>query len=644
MVSMGTTVVGAKRPNLVLRILDKVELGGVEAVGIMVAIMMVLTTADVFLRYVFNSPIKGNYELQTLMMVAVVFFGLAWAQSKRGHIRMDVFSSRFSPTIQDFLNLLGDVIFLMIAGIITWQMAINGWQAFLSGDYLYGLIKFPVWPAKLAMVLGSGLVSLQLISGIILNPLWRYQKGISRFKYFLLIAGVVFFFFVLVVLSLYLNTLDLSNPTIGWITIGIFLILLMIGTPVAPSLALMGIYGMWQMLSWGAAMGTAVTAPYEASSNYTMTTLPMFIILGSFADLAGFGKYGFELARVWLDRVRGGIIYATIAGATAFAASCGSSIASLSVLTKVAYPPMIKQGVRKDMAIGVITVSSLLAPMIPPSGLFIVYGMLTQASIGQLLMAGIIPGLIGAIMIAISVYLRCKFDPKIIYGTTLTKSTWKERFVAVPRAWGIIFIALVIIGGIYSGVFTPTEAGAVGAFAACIAMLVITKWKLPFVHQSLKDCGEISANVLFILVGGMTFGYMVSVTQLPDFLSTWVTSLTLPSIVILICIMVMYLILGCFVDTLSTMIITLPIVLPIITGMGFSPIWFGVLMVQNAELGAVTPPFGLNLFVMRGLLPDTSLGEIIKAASFFILPLLVTMAIYIAFPQVCLWLPNMMVK
>ncbi|MDD5703292.1 MAG: TRAP transporter large permease, partial [Dehalococcoidales bacterium] len=335
-------------------------------------------------------------------------------------------------------------------------------------------------------------------------------------------------------------------------------------------------------------------------------------------------------------------VYATIIGATAFAASCGSSIASLAVLAKVALPEMQKQGVKKEMGIGVISVASTLAVMIPPSGLFIVYGMLTQTSVGQLLIAGIIPGLMGAFMISIMVYIRYKLDPKLVLGNIQTHFTWKERFIAVPRAWGILFIAVVVMGGIYTGIFTPTEAGAVGAFAAFIAMLTVTRGHASFIHHALKECGETSANVLFILVGGMTFGYMISVTQLPDMLSTWVTGLSLPPIMIIICIMIMYFILGCFMDTLSTMIITLPIVFPIVTGLGFSPIWFGVLMVQNSEIGLVTPPFGLNLFVLKGLIPDASMGQIIKSVLWFVIPLMSTMAIYIAFPQVALWLPGMM--
>jgi C4-dicarboxylate transporter DctM subunit len=268
--------------------------------------------------------------------------------------------------------------------------------------------------------------------------------------------------------------------------------------------------------------------------------------------------------------------------------------------------------------------------------------MLTGQSVGKLLIAGIIPGLIGAAMITIMIYLRCKFYPDIISTASITHTPWKERFSAIPRAWGLVFIAVVVIGGLYIGVFTPTEAGAIGAFVAFVATLATRRAKWRDLTYALLDSGGISGTVLFILVGGMMFGHMLTVTRLPAMLSEWVVGLNVAPIVILVAIMVMYLILGCFVDTLSTMIITLPIIFPIVIKLGFDPLWFGVLMVQSAEIGSVTPPFGMNLFVLRRMLPDSTLGEIFRSVGWFLLPMVATMAIYIAFPQVALWLPSMM--
>jgi tripartite ATP-independent transporter DctM subunit len=208
----------------------------------------------------------------------------------------------------------------------------------------------------------------------------------------------------------------------------------------------------------------------------------------------------------------------------------------------------------------------------------------------------------------------------------------------------LVLIAAVIIGGLYSGFFTPTEAGAIGAFVGFLTVLITRRagWKQIF--NSLVESGTVSSMVLFILVGGIMFGNMMALTRLPVMLSEWITGLSIPPIAILVCIIIMYLLLGCFMDTVSTMIITLPIIFPIIVNLGFSPIWFGVLMVQNVELGCVTPPFGMNLFVLRGILKNTTLQEIFRGVAWFIVPMVITMAIYIAFPQIILWLPGMMAK
>jgi tripartite ATP-independent transporter DctM subunit len=350
------------------------------------------------------------------------------------------------------------------------------------------------------------------------------------------------------------------------------------------------------------------------------------------------------MGKKWLEGINGGMVQATVVGAAAFAAATGSSIASCAVLSKVALPEMLKHGVKKGMAIGVIASASTLAVMIPPSGQFVVYGMLTGTSVGKLLIAGVIPGLIGAAVMMTTIYIRCKLDPSQTGGIPRVRTPWKERWASVPRAWGIILMAVIIVGGLYTGVFTPTEAGSIGAFFAFVAMFATRRAKWKDLIKSLLESGGISATTLFILVGGIMFGNMLTITRLPAALSEWIVSLNVSPMLILICIIITYIILGCFLDTLSTMIITLPIIFPIIVDLGFSPIWFGVLMVQNAEIGTVTPPFGMNLFVLKSMLDDTNLGEIFRAVGWFIAPLVITMAIYIAFPQVALWLPNMMAR
>jgi len=620
----------------------KIEKSGAVISAAFILIMMVMTTIDTSLRFI-SKPITGVYELETMMMVVIVYFGLSFIQSQRGHIRMDLLSSKLSESNQLLLNFLSDVIFLCIAVLITWKMGDAAWKAWLTNDYYEGVVRFAMWPAKGAIALGTGLVSIRLISDIIRNPLWFSKTGSGAARAVRILFAVVFIAALAGVAVALINA-DLKPHVAGYYMLVIFLVFLFIGVPIASGMTLIGIFGFWVLANSKVAMGTASTVPFSAAANYTMTVLPLFIIMGIFAGLAGFAEKGFDMARRWTEGIKGGIIHATVIGSAFFAAATGSGAASCAVLTKLTLPEMLRNGVRKDVGIGVISSAASLAVMIPPSTTFVIYAMLTGNSVGKLLIAGIIPGIIGAAMIMLIVWIRCMLNPDIVKATSVEKSTWKQRFAAIPQAWGLALVIVVIIGGILSGTFTPTEAGAIGAFVTFVAVLILRKGKDKYkeIGSGLADSAGIAAKILFILVGGMLFGQMISVTRLPNMLTEWVVGLEVAPIMIILAIMLVYFILGMFVDALTSMIITLPIIYPIVIGLGYDPLWYGVLMVQNIEIACVTPPYGMNLFIIKGMLPDTSMGTIIRGSVPFLIPLLLTMAVYIAFPQVVLWLPSLM--
>ena len=625
-----------------MSLLERFEKGGILFSAFCILVMMILTSIDTFFRDVLNSPIAGVYELHSMLMVAVLYLGLAYAQSKRSHIRMDVLATRLGPANQLLLQLIGDVIFLIIAALITWRMGIEAWNAWITHDFLYGMVRFPLWPAKLAITLGTALVCIRLITDIVRNPLWFARSVITQSHRYINIAIFITTIILFTAVFFIMLNLNLSTLTIGWTIIGLFFVLLFLGLPVAASMCIVGILGIWLLSGSGSALNIAGTMPFSSAAEYTMTVMPLFIVMGTFASLAGFAEKGYELAKRWLITIKGGIVYASIVASVIFAAATGSGAASCVVLTKLTLPEMLKHGVKKGMAIGVIASASTLAIMIPPSTSFVIYAMLTGNSVGKLLISGIIPGLIGAALIAVTVYLRCKFDPKQVQPLSSVQISWKERFSAFPRAWGIALIMFIIIGGIFTGIFTPTEAGAVGAFVAFVSVLALRKGGWKAISGILTESASITSVILFILVGGMIFGTMISITRMPVLISEWVVGLEVQPLIIIIGIMIIYFILGCFMDSLSIMIITLPIIYPVVINLGFDPIWFGVLQVQNLEISTVTPPYGMNLFIMKGILPGTSMGEIIRGSMWFIVPMIISMAIYIAFPQVTTWLPNLM--
>jgi C4-dicarboxylate transporter, DctM subunit len=626
------------------KLLSRIESAGVVLSAVFIVITMLLTTLDVVLRYVFRHPIPGVYELESMFLVAIAYLGLSYIQSKRSHIAMDALYVKVSGPGKLILQLINDSIFLAIGVLFTWRMGASTLYAFQIGDtYPGSIINFPIGPIYLVITIGIGLTCLRLIENLINNPLWQKHPGFSRIWSIAGIIIILVLFAVIVAAIMVSQSVSFSPVAVGCIALVLFFILLLAGTPVAVSMAMIGIFGFWMLMGTKSALNMAGTVPFSSADHYDMTVLPLFIIMGSFGSLAGFAKAAFDTARQWLGKIPGGIVQATVVGATAFAAANGSSIASCAVLARVTIPEMLKQGVNKGMAVGAVASAATLAIMIPPSGQFVVYGMITGTSIGKLLIAGIIPGLIGAAIIMITVAIRVKMDPSLVPPNS-DHFSWKERFTSIPQAWGILVIAIVVMGGIYTGIATPTEAGSIGAFVAFVTLLITKKGKWSQIKGALFEAGGISSSVLFILIGGMTFGYMISVSQLPQLLANWVVGLTIPPMIILIAIIIVYIILGFFVDTLSTMIITLPIVYPIILGLGFDPIWFGVLMVQNAEIGAITPPFGMNLFVLKSSLENYTLAEIFRGVGWFIAPLVVTMAVYIAFPQLSLWLPGLMVR
>jgi C4-dicarboxylate transporter, DctM subunit len=627
--------------SILTRILSQTERAGAVISGALILIMMVMTTLDVFLRYVLNSPISGNYESQPILLIGVVYLAAASIQAKRSHISLDLITSHLSKRNQFAFLLFSDIIFLAFSAIICWQFALASWTAWVSNDIFWGIVKIPLWPPYLIITVGTGLLSVRLIEGLISNPLWRKGSGISFSARYIRIAITILVVGLITAGMLVSLSAGLQPLTVGFISIGLFVVLLFLGVPVSACMGLVAIIGFWMLKGSSSALGLAANIPFSSVGQYTLTVMPLFILMGSFAALASFAEEGFNLARKWLEVIPGGIIHATVVGATAFAASTGSAAASCAVLAKVAIPEMLKQGVRKGMAIGVVASASTLAMMIPPSTAFVIYAMLTGNSVGKLLIAGIIPGLIAAATIMITVAVRCKLDP-LQSSYSAFRTPWKERLMSIPRAWGLLFIALVIVGGLYTGIFTPTEAGSIGAFAGLLAVFIMRKAKYSSISQLLFECGGLTSQIMFILLGGMMFSSLMSITRLPAMLSTWILSIDVAPILVIVIIMVMYVLLGCCLDDLSIMVATLPIIYPIVIQLGFNPIWFGVLMVMQIEIGVVTPPYGMSLFVLRGILPNTSMGEIYRGVMWFVVPMLLSLLIYLIFPQVATWLPSMM--
>jgi len=380
--------------------------------------------------------------------------------------------------------------------------------------------------------------------------------------------------------------------------------------------------------------------PHGIVAHYSLSVIPLFIIMGYYAYYAGLTDDMFFTARQWIGHFPGGLAIATVFGCAGFAACTGASTASAAIMGRVAIPEMKKYGYHPRLAAGVVAASGTLASLIPPSVILVIYGIITEQSIGALLIAGFIPGIISAIIYAAMIYTRVKIHPEL--GTPQPGVSLKAKLYSPKGTWGVLVLIVLIIGGIYSGVFTPTEAGGAGAFGAFLMALSMRRLTKERLKESLLETGRTTIMIFAIIVGVLIFVRFLALTGLPDTFTQFVLDLPIPSSLILILILCIYIFLGMFLDAIGMMMLTLPMVFPAVTGLGYDPIWFGIIVVKMCEICLITPPVGLNCYIVRSVAPDIPLEEIFRGILPFIAMDVLTVALFIVFPQIVTFLPSRM--
>ena len=611
--------------------------------AVIIMAMMLFTVTDVFLRYVFRKPLIWNYDLQSVLIVCVIFLGIAYVQFQRRHIQIDIVTARLSKNNQLWFQVVNNLVFLCFTALIAWQMSLQTLGAIRLNDYLEGIVRIPLWPAKASITLGSGFLSIAVVINIFndFRSLLRSRKTEgSQKSWYLKLAAAIIVLAVIVSGTLILRDIAPEPTTVGWIALVLLLVLLLLGTPIAAVTGLGSIWGVFILSGMKPALGMASTNPFNLALSSIMTCVPMFIAMGIFAGLAGFASNAYEAGRRWLQSIPGGLVHATIFGSAMFAAASGVSSASCATFAKLVLPEMRKLGVKDWLAIGSVACSATLAIMIPPSLMLVTYALLTQQSVGKLLIAGFVPGIIQAVSYMIMVYVMCRLNSSLIpKGPNFS---WKERLSSIKYAWGILFIVIVVMGGIYTGIFTPIEAAAIGTFVAFLAVVISQKFKFNKINAGLLDTVSLTSSIIFIIIGGMMFGTFLAQSRLPTMLTEAISNAHLSALGVMIAVMVFYLIIGSFMDSLSVLIITIPIVYPLVTSLGWDPIWFGIMITLNIEVSLVSPPYGLNLFILQATVPNLKLNVLYKGVMPFIINDIARMALFIAFPQIILWLPNLM--
>jgi len=410
--------------------------------------------------------------------------------------------------------------------------------------------------------------------------------------------------------------------------------------PLAVSMTIAGFVGLALMRGWPAAMASTSQVVFETGFHYVLSVIPLFVLMGNFVARAGLARELFTAANAFVGHRRGGLAMASIIASGGFGSICGSSIATAATMSRVAYPQMKAHGYKDTLATGSIASGGTLGILIPPSTILVVYGIITETDIGKLFVAGILPGLVAIICLCLAVVFITWRDPEA--GPPAQRFSWSERLRAIRGIWGVGVLFLLVIGGIYGGVFTATEGAGVGAAGAFMFALLRRALTPRVLLDVLVESARTTAMLFAILIAAMVFTNFINFTSMPGDLKDFILEVSPSPIMVVVVMMGIYLALGMVMEELAIVLLTIPVFFPIIVGLGFDPVWFGILIVTIVEIGLISPPVGLNLFVLNSLLPDVRLGTIYRGIWPFVLADIVRLGILIAVPAIALWLPGMM--
>lgn len=429
---------------------------------------------------------------------------------------------------------------------------------------------------------------------------------------------------------------------IGIVGIGAVLGLIALRVPIGIALALVAFTGLWAVTNLRAAVGLVRAIPYEFIATWAFSAVPMFLLMGYVASHSGLTNGLFNAMRILLHRLPGGLASASVGASALFAAASGSSVATSAAMSRIAVPEMLKSGYDKSLATGTVAAAGTLGSLIPPSILMVLYGVFTQTSIGKLFVAGFLPGLLSAAIYMAMITLRARFQPGIA-PLSKERHSREELVAALKEIWPLPTLVVGVLGGIFLGIMTPTEAGAVGAFLACAIALVKRRLTVPLMTSALRDTARSTSVIFIIAMGASMFTSFMGLTGVPRALAEVMLAVGDDPVAIVLMVALIYIVLGMFIDSIGLMLLTLPIIMPVLDGAGIDMIWFGVIVVKLLEIGLITPPIGLNVYVIKSSLGRlVELPTIFRGVTWFIAMDMVTLGLLVAFPAIVLWLPGLM--
>ena len=420
----------------------------------------------------------------------------------------------------------------------------------------------------------------------------------------------------------------------------VLFVLLLLQIPIAFGMAIVGTFGFAYYVGMGPALSSIGNTATDMVMVYDFSVLPLFVLMGNFVARSGISYDLYEASNRWLGHRRGGLAMATIVACGGFSAVCGSSLATAATMAKVAMPPMRRFGYADSLASGSIAAGGTLGILIPPSIALVFYGIMTETDIGHLFAAGIIPGILGIVLYAGAVAVVTQINPEL--GPPAEPAPWAERFRALRGVWGMLVLFTIVMGGIYAGFFTPTEAAGIGATGAFVIALARGKLTTRATIEILAESGRTTASLMTLLIGSLLFANFINVSRLPNVLADWFVTVDIPPLAVVVICVAVYIVLGCILESISMMLLTVPVFYPVMQTLGLDLVWFGIVVVVVIEISLITPPIGLNVFVLNAMLPDVKLTEIFRGVMPFVGADIIRIALIVFIPGLSLFLPGFM--
>ena len=599
------------------------------------AIMPLPVFFDVVYRVIARGSIPGAIELEEFIMVFVVYLAFAFIHITDGHIRIDLFLIKVPKWVQNILDSATTFLSLAFFALISSQLIIQGLEKIQHHDISMAL-EIPTSIFRFVAAVGA-----LLMIGVVLRDFIRsLRRSLSDGRWVWLILALGAVCFLLVEPFAGWITSEMSKSTVGIVFMCLLFFLIFIGMPIGFSMGVTGFLGLVIVYpSLKPALMNVGMASYNGAAAYMLTVVPMFVLMGELAFQSGISDDLFKTANTWLGRLRGGLAMSSVAGCSGFAAVCGDSLATAVTMGSIALPEMKKKKYSMRMATGCLAAGGTLGILIPPSVGFIFYALVTEESIGKLFVAGFLPGVLLAVLFIMTIWIMAKLRPEL--APPGEASTFKEKIFSLKGVIGMLVLFILILGGILAGFFSPVEGGAVGSVGAFVYALLRGRLTLKKIRVALEDTVKITSKLLMILIGVGILGYFLAVTRLPFFLADFVTGLQVNRFIVFFAVMLLFIILGCLLNVIPMLLLVLPTIFPSITGLGFDPIWFGVVCVITMEMGQITPPIGVNVFAIGSVAPDVPMQEIFRGIVPFFFCMVLCVILLTIFPQIALWLPSL---